>query len=141
MPLPQLVLDRKPWQRRERACAAFASVSLPVSCSAQNGCMNNGSPTPTVMNSWTSLNNVVGTRSALQLSYQSFNVISIQCVPCSPKFTVYIPGSTGITQEKFVKEITVIHERRNKASLQTEKGWYSKSEMRDSLGWDESGAK
>jgi len=43
----------------------------------------------------------------------------------------------GWDKEKFVKEITVIHERRNKASLQTEKGWYSKSEMRDTLSWDE----
>lgn len=139
-PLPQLVPVRKLWQPSELACAAFASANLPVSCSARNGCMSNGRAIPTVMNFWNSLKNVVGTRSALQLLCHSFNAISVEYVPHSLKFMVSF-GSMGITQVKFVKEITVIHERRNKASLQTEKGWYSKSEMRDTLSWDESEAK
>lgn len=49
----------------------------------------------------------------------------------------YLCGDQGLRQEKFVKEVTVIHERKNKNKLKVEKGWYSKAEMRETLSWDE----
>ncbi len=39
------------------------------------------------------------------------------------------------SQEAFVKELTVQRERKNQKKLETLKGWYSETDMKDELGW------
>lgn len=42
-------------------------------------------------------------------------------------------------QKKFIKTMTVIHEKLNQRRRETTKGWYSRAEMVSQLTWDESG--